>query len=177
MIDNSRQPNFISGDFNGDLSQDLAVVVKPAPGKIDELNEEYPAWLLKDPFVPNEPGKPPLRVAENETLLAVIHGFEAKGWRDPQATQTYLLKNAVGLSLQANSGKEFSAANSGKKMPQLKGDLIAEVIKGVPGYFYYSGATYAWYDPKTFKGEAETRLVHGGANDRAKRALPALPVR
>jgi hypothetical protein len=95
-------------------------------------------------------------------LLAVIHGYGTNDWRDPQATQTFLLKNTVGSDIEVHLGKEFVAANRIKKMPRLHGDLIGEVLRGMSGYLYYADATYAWYDPKTFKGEPERRLVHGG---------------
>ncbi|MCU1265136.1 MAG: hypothetical protein JWM21_1454 [Acidobacteria bacterium] len=160
-VDGSQQPSFIAGDFNGDLSQDLAVIVKPSSGSLSDINEESPRWMIRDPFHSTEPTAPPLRVAENEILLAIIHGFGAEGWRDPQATQTYLLKNAVGSGLGVQAGKEFMAANTGKTLPRLHGDLISEVIRGTAGYLYFAGPTYSWYDPKTFKGESEVRVVHG----------------
>lgn len=163
LVDNTYKPNFIAGDFNGDLSQDIAVILKPAPGKVAEMNEEFPAWILRDPFAPNEPGKQPLRVAENDVLLAIIHGYGANGWRDSEATQTYLLKNAVGSNLEARPGKEFVAANSGKKLPPVHGDLIGEVLHGKAGYLYYAGATYSWYDPRTFKEERLRSMVHDRA--------------
>jgi hypothetical protein len=164
VIDTTREPNFIAGDFNGDSSEDIAVTVKPAPGKLPEMNEEFPSWMLKDPFVPIKPEMPPLRVEENESLLAVIHGYGTQGWRDPQATQTYLLKNAAGSGMKTHKGKEFATANRGRRLPLLHGDLIGEVLGGAPGYLYYTGPTYSWYDPKTFTGEPERRLVHRGAN-------------
>ena len=37
-----------------------------------------------------------LRIEKDEVLLAVIHGYGANDWRDPQATQTFVLKNVVG---------------------------------------------------------------------------------
>ena len=169
VIDTTTNPSFIAGDFNGDLVEDIAVTVKPAPGKLPEMNEEYPSWMLKDPFTPIKPGMPPLRVEENESLLAVIHGYGTQGWRDAQATQTYLLKNAAGSGMKTHKGKEFEAANRGRKLPLLHGDLIGEVLGGAPGYLYYTGPTYSWYDPKTFMGEPERRMVHRGANARMVR--------
>lgn len=160
LIDTSRNPNFIGGDFNGDLSPDIAVILKPAPGKLSEMNEDFPAWILKDPFVTNQPATPPLRVAENELLLAIIHGYGPGGWRDPQATQTFLLKNAVGSGAAPQAKNEFLTANRGKKLPRLRGDLIGEELRGRSGYLYYADATYSWYDPKTFVPEPEKRLVH-----------------
>ena len=169
LIDTSRKPTFIAGDFNGDLSQDIAVVLKPSSGKLSEMNEEFPNWILRDPFAPDEPRIPQLRVAENEVLLAVIHGYGPNGWRDPQATQTYLLKNAVGSGMEVYQAKDVAAANQGKKLPRLHGDVIGEVLKATPGYLYYAGATYSWYDPKTFKGEPERGMVHVPPGERVKK--------
>jgi hypothetical protein len=160
VIDTSRSPNFVAGDFNGDLSQDIAVVLTVVPGKAAAMNEEYPAWILRDPFEPVRHGSQRLRIEESDSLLAVIHGYGPDDWRDQQATQTYLLKNAVGSGLEVSSGKEFVAANKEKKIPRVHGDLIGEVLQGTSGYLYYAGESYSWYDPKTFKGEPERRFVH-----------------
>ena len=147
--------SILAGDFNGDLSQDLAVVLKPAPDKLAEMNEQYPPWLLRDPRVPHNPGSP-LKVQKDEALLAVIHGYGTNDWRDSQATQTFLLKNVVGSGMHVQNGKEFIKNNSGRKLPRPQGDLIGENLKGSEGYLYYNAATYSWYDPKTFRGETET---------------------
>jgi hypothetical protein len=151
----------LTGDFNGDQSQDLAVVLKPVAEKLAEMNEQYPSWLLRDPRVPRNPAEP-LRVEKDEALLAVIHGHGTNDWRDPQATQTFLLKNAVGADMRVQNGKEFLTNNSGRKLPRPQGDLIGENLKGSEGYLYYNAATYSWYDPKTFKGDTETPGVFHG---------------
>ncbi len=160
-INTAAQPAFIVGDFNGDESTDIAVAVKPVPEKLADLNEEYPSWILRDPFGPVQ-SAPRLRIAANDSLLAVIHGYGSEGWRDSQATQTYLLKNAAGSSMSTRSKKDLQKDYAGKKIPQLRGDVIAEAIQGQPGYLYFSSATYGWYDPKTFQGEPEMRRGHGG---------------
>lgn len=59
LIDTGRNPNFVVGDFNGDLSQDIAVVLKPAPEKLSDLNEEFPNWILRDLEVSKQPGGAP----------------------------------------------------------------------------------------------------------------------
>src|SRR5215813_8659347 len=123
--DSQRTPNFVVGDFNGDGSQDIAVVVTPVSGKLAEMNQEVPPWILKDPFTRPIPGLPPLQVKAGEALLAVVHGYGHDGWRDSQATQTYLLKNAVGGELKTINKSEFQQANQGKATPRLVGDLIA----------------------------------------------------
>ena len=161
-VDSASSPNFFAGDFNGDKSTDIAVILKPVAGKLGEMNQEFPPWILRDPFVPPKPGTPPMRIAENEVLLAVIHGYGPKGWRDPAATQTYLLKNSVGQDLKAQTKTEVANANKGNSSPRLAGDLIGETLQGKSGYLYFDGAQYSWYDPKTFKGEVDARVVHPG---------------
>ena len=156
--------SFLAGDFNGDLSQDLAVVLKPVPEKLAEMNEDA-RWLLRDPRIPHKLPKP-LRVEKDETLLAVIHGYGDKDWRDPEATQTFLLKNAVGSGMRVQNGIEFVKNFRGGKKPRPQGDLIGETIKGSEGYLYYNAATYSWYDPKTFTGETETPGVFHGRSAR-----------
>lgn len=159
-IDSRRTPVFIDGDFNGDGARDLAVVIRPAPNKLAELNDEFPTWILKDPFSGDEPRIPRLRVAADDTMLAVIHGYGSNGWRDSQATQTYLLKNAVGSGMAAYQPKDLVNANKGKKIPYLRGDVIGQVVDGTAGYLYFAEATYSWYDPRTFHPETKTGLAH-----------------
>jgi hypothetical protein len=161
VVDTTRGRSFVAGDFNGDLSQDIAVIIKPEAGKIADMNEQYPAWMLRDPFGSVEARSPRLGIAVDDVLLAVIHGYGPDGWRDPQATQTFLLKNAAGSALATHPLKDFVAANQGKKLPQLRGDVLAESVGDKAGYLYFADATYAWYDPKTFTGEAPMRRGHG----------------
>ena len=161
-IDSKHEPNFFTGDFNGDNSQDIAVILMPEKEKLAEMNQESPPWILKDPLaVANRPA-PPLRIAAGDMLLAIIHGYGPNGWRDDQATQTYLLKNAVGLEVKAYRKSDFASANQGKKLPRLSGDLIGENLSGKSVYLYFTGAQYSWYDPQTFKGEPEIRVTHPG---------------
>lgn len=144
----NHNPNFLSGDFNGDGSQDLVVILKPV--KIEEMNQQSP-WLVRDPRSNiSTRVRPPIQ--KDETLLAVIHGFGTNDWRDPEATQTFVLKNVVGSDMKVKTGKEFVEANTGRKLPRPQGDLIGETIDGTQGYLYYATSNYSWYDPKTFKG-------------------------
>jgi len=147
VIDNSHNPSFVAGDFNGDASEDIAIVVKPA--KLEEMNQELPPWLLREPRV-NHTKPVRLKILKDEKLLAVIHGFGDNSWRDPEATQTFVLKNVVGNDIKVQSGKEFVEANAGRKLPRPKGDLIGQNLQGTNGYLYFAVSTYAWYDPKTF---------------------------
>ena len=151
VVDTNYNPSVLSGDFNGDGSQDLAVILKPA--KLDLMNQELPPWLVRQPRN-NKAARAPAPIEQDETLLAVIHGFGANHWRDPDATQTFVLKNVVGQNLKVHSLKEFVSANSGKKLPRPQGDLIGETVEGTAGYLYFAQATYSWYDPKTFDPNA-----------------------
>lgn len=149
VIDPNYNPNYLPGDFNGDGSQDIAVILKPV--KLDLMNQELPPWLVREPRAKRDP-RVLVRIDKDEPLLAVIHGFGANDWRDPEATQTFVLKNVVGSDLKVHTVKDFATANSGKKLPRPQGDLIGETVQGTQGYLYYAAATYSWYDPKTFTG-------------------------
>jgi len=176
-IKTDRTPYFIVGDFNGDSSQDLAVAVKPTPGNLLAINDELAPWILGEPV---ETAKPALKgapysklhaemarrrrvvIEERDNLLAVIHGFQSKGWRDPQATQTYLLKDAVGAKMETQARKQIVWAGNKDKLPRIWGDVIAQSINEQYGFLYYNGANYSWYDPRRYKPEAPTRIIHGG---------------
>ena len=173
VVDASYNPSYLAGDFNGDTSQDIAVIIKPA--KLDDMNQELPPWLVREPR--SKKAKIiRLRIEKDEALLAVIHGYGTNDWRDPQATQTFLLKNVVGSGLHVESGKQFADSNSGKKLPRPQGDLIAETLQGTSGYLYYATATYAWYDPKTFEGQTQpARMAHRSRTLRAHAQAQQVP--
>lgn len=169
VVHTSYQPTFLAGDFNGDASQDIAVIIKPA--KLDEMNQDLPPWLVREPRS-NKPLTQHLKIAKDEVLLAVIHGYGTNDWRDPEATQTFLLKNVVGNDLQVENPKVFAKENSGRKLPRPQGDLIEQTLNGTHGYLYYARATYSWYDPKSFKSEAPSGMVHQPRTLRAHAQAP-----
>jgi len=139
-IDDSRPTPFMIGDFNGDSSEDIAVVVKPQ--KLSDLNSEYVNWILEDPHHLEQPS---MNVSKNDLLLAVIHGHKREGWRHEFARQTYLLKNAVGTDLETMSIKQLRSSGQSKRLPGLRGDVIREKLKGSGGIIYWTGGKYAWH--------------------------------
>jgi hypothetical protein len=163
VLDTTIKPGFVAGDFNGDTTQDIAIAIKPAPGKLETMNGEYPSWLLRDPLVAEYTKPPALRVTENEPLLAIIHGYGPNDWRDPQATQTFLLKNVSGSNLQVHAGKEFVKVNNGTRLPPIHGDLIGNVVRTTRGYIYYGTGSYRWFDPDTYRAEPRRGAFHGMA--------------
>ena len=152
VLDQNHSPNFVMGDFNGDASQDLAVIIKPV--NLEEMNQDYPPWLVRAPRT-SKADRASLKIEKDETLLAVIHGYGTNDWRDPEATQTFVLKNVVGNDLKVHTGKEFVTANAGRKLPRAQGDLIGETVEGTQGYLYFAVSTYTWFDPKTFKDKQD----------------------
>lgn len=163
IVDTAANPSFFVGDFNGDASEDLAVVLKPATGRVAELNEEYSPWLLRDLFSLDQATKPTVRIQQQDVLLAIIHGYGDNEWRDSQATQTFVLKNAIGTNMVVRTGKDLAHEHSGKRLPLPQGDLIAQNLRGGNGYLYYASSSYQWYDPKTFKPHTESGMVHARA--------------
>jgi hypothetical protein len=157
-IESQREPHFIAGDFNGDLSQDLAVIVRPKPGRLAEMNDEFANWIVVDPA---RITRQRARVGEEDVLLAVIHGFGTSGWRHSQATQTYVLRSVSESPMRARLHKQVVRADNSDKLPRIWGDVIDQTINGHSGFLYYEGSKYAWYDPRTYKPSLPARIVHG----------------
>jgi hypothetical protein len=150
----------VVGDFNGDGSEDLAVEVRPAPGRVPALNDELANWIVTDPrkvvppdprnFDPHQgvqklaPPSGPTRVEAGDTLLVVIHGFKESGWRNPEALQTYVLKNAAGSGMSVQPRAEAQAAAQ-KHTPRLLGDVIRQRLDNEQGFLYWTGASYGWF--------------------------------
>jgi len=157
----------IVGDFNGDGSEDLVARVRAAPGRVDELNDDLANWIVSDPqkvqrpdprkFDPHQgvqkltplPERP--RVAAADSLLVVIHGFKERGWRSPDASQTYLLRDAAGADLRAQSRRDAKVTTLGQNPPRLIGDVIRQTLNGRQGFLYWNGATYGWFHPENEK--------------------------
>lgn len=174
VIDASRTPSFLVGDFNGDRSQDLAVILRPAEGKVFELNQEFPNWIahepLKDVLLPKskalarpDGAKPSANAAAGQTvhfeqgdvLLAIIHGYGPKGWLDPEATQTHLLRDVVGANIRILPFEGAVKAYKGTKpFPNIYGDLIQQTLIGQSGFLHFTGGIYGWYDRKNYKPDA-----------------------
>jgi hypothetical protein len=153
QIDSSQSPAVFVGDFNGDGSEDIAVVVRANADKLADINSEVSNWILVEPQKialpdPSAPHKlqsapPPAKVAANDVLLAVIHGYQQTGWRNPAAQQTYLLKNAVGRNLRSED-KQAALAEFKSVFPHLHTDIIREDLNGTPGFLCWTGANYGW---------------------------------
>ena len=148
--DFSSKPSFVTGDFNGDASEDLAVLIRPNRDHLSEINSELANWILEDPTNVNQkparvvPPKP-MRAEADDLLLAIIHGAGAKGWRDPEAKQTYLLKNQGAANMTAQTFSVAQTNNDKQKLPPLRGDIITENLSGKSGVIYWNGSKYAWY--------------------------------
>jgi hypothetical protein len=142
ILDHSLATPFLVGDFNGDNSEDIAIIVKPRSGKVSELNSEFANWILEDPQHVRQISHD---VRVNDTLLAVIHGNDREGWRNDLARQTYLLKNAVGTEPAMESIRQIQTSSTNRSLPQLRGDVIREKLSGSGGIIYWTGAKYAWH--------------------------------
>src|SRR5215471_3063897 len=152
-LDQTHAPPFLVGDFNGDGSEDIAVITKASDDAVAEINNELANWTLEDPKeipIPGTPaasqlGRPKsVKVEKSDALLAIIHGVGPQGWRNREARQTYLLKNAVGTRAEAESAEALRHSSSKQNLPPLRGDAIAEALNGRLGLIFWTGAKYAW---------------------------------
>ncbi|MDT5296480.1 MAG: hypothetical protein QOJ76_3360 [Acidobacteriota bacterium] len=160
VVFDERGARAVVGDFNGDGSEDLAVEVSPAPGRSVELNDELSNWIVTDPrtvkppdprdFDPHQgvqklpPPGPRPQVEPGDALLVVLHGYQERGWRNPEALQTFLLKSAAGTELRTGRRTDARAAAQ-KRVPRLFGDVLYERLGNEQGFLYWTGATYGWF--------------------------------
>lgn len=152
-------PNrFLVGDLDGDGSQDLAAVVRPVRAKLPEINSELARWRIGDPrkvvvtkltkgiVQLNPPSPIPVRAAQGDVLMVVIHGHGSTGWRNPEAMNTYLLKNAVGNGMSLHTSKEALVVAKSKNKPlHFKGDVIKQTLGAEMGFLFWTGSAYAWH--------------------------------
>ncbi len=154
-LDDSHAPSFVVGDFNGDGSEDLAVAIKADERSLGEINNELANWTLEDAKAVPVPGtkaaeqllpRKPVKAAKGDSLLAIIHGAGALGWRNGEARQTFLLRNGVGTDVTVQPANKIFATAKSKSLP-TKGDVIAEKLAGHAGVIFWTGAMYSWYSP------------------------------
>jgi len=154
-VDESRPDSFVTGDFNGDGSGDLAVAVKPDRDMLGEINSDFTNWIIADPraaipFEPNGMKQPPppagpVKIEQSDALLAIVHGHGTVGWRSPQATQSYLLKGVAAQGLRAVPGRDYPPALVVRKNLTPKADIISGKLAGADGFLYWSRGKYVWH--------------------------------
>jgi len=148
----SGQP-FIVGDFNGDQSEDIAIIVRPSAGKLDDLNNEFANWIIQDAdkafiapsgktvVVPPKQTRP--RIESGEWLLAIIHGVGPEGWRNPQARQAYIVKHAA-AAFEGTAPSISQKAIRAMHLP-VETEIIKEVRNNKKGFLFWTGGAYAWH--------------------------------
>lgn len=152
------QNRFLVGDFDKDGSQDLVAVVRPIKEKLAAINDELARWKLEDPhkvFVLRsvkdvqrnlQTPPDPVIATQNDLLLAVVHGHGPYGWRNTEATNAFLLKNAVGTQMTLEPYKGALAATRGKRgLLTLRGDVIKQTLGRERGFIFWTGAAYGWH--------------------------------
>ncbi|HKD78991.1 MAG TPA: hypothetical protein VKH81_04815 [Candidatus Angelobacter sp.] len=149
----SNRQSYIVGDFNGDESEDLAIIVRPAPGKLADVNSELSNWTIQDAdhaFIA-APGKTMVvaphqerpHIESGEEVLAIIHGYGPQGWRNPEARQAYLVKHAAATLLGTAPSLSQKAIRV-MKLP-YETDIIKQVRNNRKGFLFWTGGVYAWH--------------------------------
>ncbi|HEY9282133.1 MAG TPA: hypothetical protein VIP46_01645, partial [Pyrinomonadaceae bacterium] len=154
VVDEGRPDPFVTGDFNGDGSGDIAVAVRPARDTLGDLNSEFPNWIVADPraavpFDPSRAKQPPppagpVKIEQGDELLAIVHGHGPEGWRSPEATQSYLLKGVAAQGLRAVPVRGYPPALPVRKDLNARADIISGKLAGADGFLYWSRGKYFW---------------------------------
>src|SRR5262249_11265050 len=138
---------------NGDDSQDLAIIVRPAPGRLEDINGELANWIIQDAdmfFVP-PPGQrvaavpkiPAAKVTEGEVRLAIVHGYRHQGWRNPDTRQGYLVKHAAAKFLRL--GPSIAEKSIRHMRLPVRTEIIYELRNNRRGFLFWTGQAYAWH--------------------------------
>jgi hypothetical protein len=146
----------IVGDFNGDGAEDVAVPVSPAAGRLEELNDGLANWRVQDAREdtaaehghgpPPKAAPSPVTVQPDDVLLAVVHGYGVRGWRDERARQCYLVRHATGAPFEAEPRTTLLRyVRRVPDEPRLTGDVILVSAGRKPGFVYWTGARYSWH--------------------------------
>lgn len=153
IINAANHQSFIVGDFNGDGSEDLAIIAHPASGKLADINSELSNWIIQDAdkafiappgksvVVPPRQARP--RVESGEEVLAIIHGFGPQGWRNPDARQAYLIKHAA-ATLVGIAPSLSQKAIRAMRLP-VETEIIKQVRNNKKGFLFWTGGVYAWH--------------------------------
>jgi hypothetical protein len=129
------------------------VIVRPARGKLTEINSELANWTIQDAdkvFV-SSPGQrvmrmekaAPAKMMEKEPVLAIVHGYGAQGWRDSAARQAYLVKHAA-VTFQGAAPSVSQKAVRAMHLP-VETEIIQAVRGGKEGFLFWTGGSYAWH--------------------------------
>jgi hypothetical protein len=139
---------FAVGDFDGDAASDLAVVVLPVDAAArTSLAEPSPSFRLQDAEAPGPPPATPRAIADDERLLAIVHGVAGTSWGDGAVSRSgYLVRNAAGAGLRAVPLEKLPAEVRMRITRAHVGDVIAEQRAGRPGIVFWNGAAYVWAD-------------------------------
>lgn len=150
----SFKPFQVTGDFNGDRLQDLAVVVR-ITGARNLLPKEV---RLLNPFERGESIHFP-RPSDSRLALAILHD-----WKNPAATARFLLlgespilslQNARAISKEEsdrNGLLGIRSRSSKRRSPEpfpraAKGDVVLLATEvGGDSLLYWNGRTYLWED-------------------------------
>ena len=142
-------PEYVTGDFNGDGSEDVAVLVRPASGKLNDLNSDAANWIIRDPqkvFLPGpherviklDAHPKAEKVQAGDALIAMIHGVGRDGWRGAMTQQIFLLRNVA---------DSMPVADHPPQLPWQphSATVIRETAGHTQGYVYWVGTMYAWH--------------------------------
>jgi hypothetical protein len=140
------------GDFNGDGVEDVAVPVRPDKDRLAELNDGLANWWVQDALRELQSDLAPAGEASLDTveagdvLLAVIHGYGPRGWRDERARQCYLVRHATGAPFEVRPrtalARYVGVTPAGAPLP---GDVILASAGRRAGFVQWTGARYEWH--------------------------------
>ena len=155
VLPDVHRPAFVSNDWNGDGSQDLAVIVNINVKGAAKTNAGLLNWSVQNVEHVELPTagaavytfhqkQPPVTIKNGQRVMAIVHGTGEQGWRSPEAAQAYVLVNAPSKELSTISTIVLDEA--GVALPRTTANpeqvVIGESAVGKQA-LYWTGGQYA----------------------------------
>jgi hypothetical protein len=83
------------------------------------------------------------KVAAGEGVLAVIHGFGPRCWRNREARQAYLVKHAAGV-FEGTAPSLSQKSIRAMRLP-VETEIIQSVRNRRKGFVFWTGGVYTWH--------------------------------
>jgi len=140
--------------FNGDGSEDLAIVGKVNESSLAEINNELANWILEDPrAIPIQGSKAAKRVAATQTRQSGENRFPNGDHSWSRRAGLAQSRSPAGLLVtkrkrDGHSGsirqRFYRRDSANSRLPPLTGEAISETMNGRHGLIFWTGAKYAW---------------------------------
>ncbi len=132
-VESKATPYKLTGDFNGDKIEDIAIIVElmDSPENVSsKIKKVYPYYSKE--------------VAKNDLMMLIVHGA-GKGWKTAQKESFLLIGENSALIFEK---QRLAEKGDGVKIEKDKGGKLRLYFptEGSEGYLKWNGKKYVWWE-------------------------------